>query len=103
MKERFQSEDYKLIHKLACNAGTHKLESKRKKEQIQYNQARNNKRSAAQKKKMEKAAEKTAKITAVKLNFDEGKITKIRYSTKGSFATFQKMQELPTSKILSSG
>jgi hypothetical protein len=78
MENHFQSEDYQFIQKKACEAESSKLESKRKKELIQYAQAKNAKRMAGKKKREDNAVKKAERVAAVQLIFDRAEVKRLK-------------------------
>jgi hypothetical protein len=78
MDNNFQSEDYQFIRKKAREAEANKLESKRKKELVQYIQAKNAQKMTSKKKREDNAVKKAERVAAVQLVFDREEVKKLK-------------------------
>src|SRR4051812_21833891 len=104
MEKKFQAEDYKYIHQLACIDEGKGLEIAKKKAIIEHVQAKVDKRMTLQAARQEKAAKVAERVEAVKLVFDKEKIKNLKgESLRDHLRAFQKagapnMQSMPIRK-----
>jgi serine phosphatase RsbU (regulator of sigma subunit) len=91
MDSNFEPQDYQYIYKKAREADGQHRDAQRKEAQVEFNEARIEKRLATREARKEKAERRAERVAAVKLIFDKDEIKKLKgQSLKDHLDAFKK-------------